>query len=99
YLYLSSKMPGFALKESFLLSNRPQTITSPIRSRNRNYMFVPPQRRIRPRIIIIALAIMIFAMVYLTVQRRNQKPVKESPVQQLQQESGSGSAFAPGDSP
>jgi preprotein translocase subunit YajC len=58
-------------------------------------MFVPPQRRLGPRIIIIALAIMIFAMVYLLVQRRNQKPVKESPVQQLQQEIGFGSGFAP----
>jgi preprotein translocase subunit YajC len=57
-------------------------------------MFVPPQRRLGPRIIIIALAIMIFAMVYLYVQRRNQKPVKESPVQQLQKESQFGSAFA-----
>jgi preprotein translocase subunit YajC len=56
-------------------------------------MFVPPQRRLGPRIIIIALAIMIFAMVYLLVQRRNQKPTKESPVQQLQQEDRSGSAF------
>jgi preprotein translocase subunit YajC len=58
-------------------------------------MFVPPQRRLGPRIIIIALAIMIFGMVYLFVQRRNQKPVKEAPVQQLQQENRSGSAFAP----
>jgi hypothetical protein len=58
-------------------------------------MFVPPQRRLGPRIIIIALAIMIFAMVYLFVQRRNQKPVKESPVQQFQQENRTGSAFAP----
>jgi hypothetical protein len=58
-------------------------------------MFVPPQRRLGPRIIIIALAIMIFAMVYLLVERRNQKPVKESPVQQLQQELGlsSGHSF------
>jgi preprotein translocase subunit YajC len=56
-------------------------------------MFVPPQSRLGPRIIIIALAIMIFAMVYLLVQRRNQKPTKESPVQQLQQEDRSGSAF------
>jgi hypothetical protein len=38
---------------------------------------------------------MIFAMVYLFVQRRDQKPVKQAPVQQLQQESHSGSAFAP----
>jgi len=38
---------------------------------------------------------MIFAMVYLLVERRNQKPVKEAPVQQLQQESQSGSALAP----
>jgi hypothetical protein len=58
-------------------------------------MFVPPQRRLGPGIIIIALAIMIFAMVYLVVERRNQKPVKEAPVQQLPQENGSGSAFAP----
>jgi hypothetical protein len=58
-------------------------------------MFVPPQRRLGPRIIIIALGIMIFAMVYLLVERRNQKPVKESPVQQLQQENPAGSAFAP----
>ena len=58
-------------------------------------MFVPPQRRLGPRIIIMALAIMIFALVYLFVQRRNQKPVKESPVQQLQQENLSGSVFAP----
>jgi hypothetical protein len=58
-------------------------------------MFVPPQRRLGPRIIIIALGIMIFAMVYLLVERRNQKPVKESPVQQLQQENRSDSAFAP----
>lgn len=50
-------------------------------------MIVSPQRRLGPRIIIIALAIMIFAMVYLLVERRNQKPVKEAPVQQLQQES------------
>jgi preprotein translocase subunit YajC len=57
-------------------------------------MFVPPQRRLGPRIIFIALAIMIFAMVYLLVQRRNQKPIKESPVQQLQEENRSGSAFA-----
>jgi len=57
-------------------------------------MFVPPQRRLGPRIIIIALAIMIFAMVYLLMQRRNQKPIKEAPVQQLQQENGSGPAFA-----
>jgi preprotein translocase subunit YajC len=57
-------------------------------------MFVPPQRRLGPRIIFIALAIMIFAMVYLLVERRNQKPVKESPVQQLQEENSSGSAFA-----
>jgi hypothetical protein len=56
-------------------------------------MFVPPQRRLGPRIIFIALAIMIFAMVYLLVERRNQKPVKESPVQQLQEENSSGSAF------
>jgi hypothetical protein len=58
-------------------------------------MFVPPQRRLGPGIIIIALAIMIFAMVYLVVERRNQKPVKEAPVQQLPQENRSGSAFAP----
>lgn len=58
-------------------------------------MFVPPQRRLGPRIIIIALAIMIFAMVYLLVERRNQKPVKESPVQQLQEEHAGGLAFAP----
>jgi preprotein translocase subunit YajC len=58
-------------------------------------MFVPPQRSLGPRIIVIALAIMIFAMVYLFVQRRDQKPVKQAPVQQLQQESHSGSAFAP----
>jgi preprotein translocase subunit YajC len=58
-------------------------------------MFVPPQRRLGPRIIIIALAIMIFGMVYLLVQRRNQKPTKESLVQQLQQENHAGSAFAP----
>jgi hypothetical protein len=58
-------------------------------------MFVPPQRRLGPRIIFIALAIMIFAMVYLLVERRNQKPVKEAPVQQLEQENHSGSAFAP----
>jgi hypothetical protein len=58
-------------------------------------VFVPPQRRLGPRIIIIALAIMIFAMVYLVVERRNQKPTREAPVQQLQQESSSESAFAP----
>jgi preprotein translocase subunit YajC len=58
-------------------------------------MFVPPQRRLGPRIIIVALAIMIFAMVYLLLERRNQKPLKESPVQQLQQEIGVGSGFAP----
>jgi len=45
--------------------------------------------------IIIALAIMIFAMVYLLVERRNQKPIKEAPVQQLQQENPSGSVSAP----
>jgi preprotein translocase subunit YajC len=56
-------------------------------------MFVPPQRRLGPRIIVIALAIMIFGMVYLLVQRRNQKPVKEAPVQQLQQENRSGPAY------
>jgi hypothetical protein len=58
-------------------------------------VFVPPQRRLGPRIIIIALAIMIFGMVYLLVQRRNQKPTREAPVQQLQQENRSGSAFTP----
>ena len=57
-------------------------------------MFVPPQRRLGPRIIIMALAIMIFALVYLFVERRNQKPIKEAPVQQLQQENLSGPAFA-----
>lgn len=44
---------------------------------------------------IIALAIMIFAMVYLLVERRNQKPVKEAPVQQLEQEVQPGAVFAP----
>jgi hypothetical protein len=34
-------------------------------------------------------------MVYLLVERRNQKPVKESPVQQLQEEHAGGLAFAP----
>jgi preprotein translocase subunit YajC len=58
-------------------------------------VFVPPQRRLGPRIIIIALAIMIFGMVYLLVQRRNQKPTREAPVQQLQQENRTGSAFTP----
>jgi hypothetical protein len=58
-------------------------------------MFVPPQRRLGPGIIIIALAIMIFAMVYLLVERRNQKPIKEAPVQQLQQENRSGSGSTP----
>jgi hypothetical protein len=34
-------------------------------------------------------------MVYLLVQRRNQKPTREAPVQQLQQENRTGSAFTP----
>jgi hypothetical protein len=38
---------------------------------------------------------MIFAMVYLFMQRREQKPVKQAPVQQLQQETHFVSAFSP----
>ena len=58
-------------------------------------MFVPPQRSLGPRIVIVALAIMIVAMVYLFIERRIQKPAREAPVQQLQQEKSAGSAFAP----
>ena len=58
-------------------------------------MFVPPQRSLGPRIVIVALAIMIVAMVYLFIERRIQKPAREAPVQQLQQEKSAGLAFAP----
>jgi hypothetical protein len=53
-------------------------------------MFVPPQKRKGPRIIVLAIAIMIFALVYLLMERRSQKPPAQSPVRQLQQESAPG---------
>jgi len=58
-------------------------------------MFVPPQRRKGPLTVIIALAVMIFALVYLFVERRVRLPRTESPVQQLLQESWSDAAMAP----
>lgn len=92
---MSLRSSGRIYGANYFVRNSIQGRSSDARERHRSYVFVPPQRHLGPRIIIIALAIMIFAMVYLFVQRRNQKPVKESPVQQLQQENRSGSAFMP----
>jgi hypothetical protein len=55
-------------------------------------MFVPPQRRKHPIVILLALAIMVFALVYLFVARHRQRvPPKSPEMQQLQQQSRAGS--------
>jgi hypothetical protein len=48
-------------------------------------MFVPPQRRKHPIVILLALAIMVFALVYLFMARRHQKAPVLSPVQQMKE--------------